>query len=351
MSRSGKRLNTVIKAVITVAVVAVLIVIPLALMRKDITYQSPTMYSMDTTLDITVQGRGEKTAQDDFSESYRLAKKIESYTSRFDPESDVANINRNAGGRAVKVHPETLEIISESLEYSRLTDGAFDITIAPVAGLWGFYDKKYRVPAKEEIRATLPLVDWRKVEVDEKEGTIRLASPGMGIDLGGVAKGYAAGAISDLLRERGVRHGLVNFGGAVGAVGNRADGKPWVVGIKSPRGKANSMVGRIKAVDDYVSSSGDYERYFIRDGRRYYHIFDPKTGRQPTGAMDATVVGPDSLTADILSTSIFVMGRDRGFELIGTQPGYQAVFIDDRGDVSQTGGMGKYVIDMDRSVK
>lgn len=318
---------------------------------KD-TYHSPTLFAMDTTLQVTIQGRDKDSADADVEACLALVERLESYTSRFDPGSDVSLVNASAGKQPVKVHPETLEILQRSLEFSRLSDGAFDITVAPVAELWGFYDRDYRIPTPEEIAAVLPLVDYSKVIVNEANRTVMLAEEGMEIDLGGVAKGYAVGAMCDTLKHRGVSHGLVNFGGAVGAVGGRLDGSPWVIGIRNPRGEASDLVGELKIEDAYVSSSGDYERFFIRDEKRYCHLFVPRTGYPAKEVISDTVVGPDPVTADILSTTVFVLGVDNGFALVLEQDGYEAFIIEAGGDVEITRGMReKYVIEVKESVR
>ena len=309
-------------------------------------YRSPTYFAMDTTLEITIQGRDEKLAKQDVEAALQLVRKVESYTSRFKKGSDVWLINEKAGSVPVKVHPETLEIVERSRELSQLTGGAFDITVAPIVELWGFYDQKYRVPTQQEIDTTRALVYYRNVMVDHTSGTVTLARPGVEIDLGGVAKGYATGAVCGLLRNRGVKSGLVNFGGAVGAIGFRSDEKQWVVGIKSPRGDPEDLLGELKVSNAYVSSSGNYERFFIKDGKRYCHIFDPATGRQPTEVMSVTVVGPDSMNADILSTALFVLGPQKGQELLSKFEGYEAVFVDSSGKVESSKGMSNYVIEM-----
>ena len=309
-------------------------------------YRSPTYFAMDTTMEITIQGRDEELARQDVEAALGLVRKVESYTSKFKKGSDVWLINEGAGSSAVKVHPGTLEMVERSLELSQLTGGAFDITVAPIVELWGFYDQQYRVPTQQEIESTKALVDYRDVLVDNANGTVMLARPGMEIDLGGVAKGYTASAVCGLLRDRGVKSGLVNFGGAVGAIGLRSDRKQWVVGIKSPRGDPEDLLGELKVSNAYVSSSGDYERYFIRDGKRYCHIFDPSTGHQPPDTMSVTVVGPDSMNADILSTALFVLGPQRGLDMLSKAKGYEAVLVDSSGRVESSEGMAEYVIEL-----
>jgi thiamine biosynthesis lipoprotein len=305
------------------------------------TYHSPTRYAMDTTLDITIQGESTSKAEEDTNAACALAKQIEAKTSRFDPDSDTSKINAAAGAAPVNVGKDTLYLVQKALEFSGLTGGAFDITVAPVAELWGFYDQEYRVASDEELAAVLPLVGYRDVSVDAANGTVMLARTGMQIDLGGIAKGYAVQRMCDLLRERGVEHALVNFGGAVGAVGRRSDGKKWVIGIKDPRRSGGELAGELEIEDCYVSSSGDYERYFIEEGKRYFHIFDPATGRNPAGVIGTTVVGPDSTVADILSTALVVMGAERGMNLMNSQEGFDALTIDGTGKTFSTPNMEK----------
>lgn len=314
------------------------------------TYHSPTVFAMDTTLDLTIQGRSTAEAKADADAAVALARKIEGETTRFKPQSDVEKIDAQAGVAPVKVSDDTYRIIEESLKYSRLTNGAFDITVAPLVRLWGFYDQKYRVPTAAEIAQVKSLVDYRKVQLDPVNKTVMLADKGMELDLGGVAKGYAVGELSQLLKARGVKHALVNFGGAVGAVGDRVDGKAWVVGIKDPRGTSGDIIGQLDLKDGFVSTSGDYERFFIKDGKRYFHIFDPATGYNPQNAVSTTVAGPSGMDADILS-KIIVMGQQRAMEFMKTQPEFQGLFIDGAGTVYLTPEFkSKYAVDVKNQI-
>jgi FAD:protein FMN transferase len=311
-------------------------------------FESPVVFAMDTSLQITIHDRGDSAGKD-FDRAVDLVKSIESYTSRFSEDSDVAIINRNAGAAPVEVHPETMDMLVRSLEYSELSDGAFDITVAPISELWGFYDEQYAIPGDSEIREVLTLVDYRNVIVNPEAGTVMLARAGMEIDLGAVAKGYAVGAVCEMLRQGGVEHALVNFGGTVGAVGGRSDGKPWVVGVRNPRGEAGDLIGTIGLEDCYVASSGDYERYFTEAGVRYCHIFDPVTGKQPRVIISDSVVGPDPMDADVLSTTIFVTG-DEGLPL-ALEKGYEVLLVDESGEVELTPGMRDgYVMEIQESL-
>ncbi|MHB8895140.1 MAG: FAD:protein FMN transferase [Candidatus Geothermincolia bacterium] len=347
-----KHLKTAVKISIValLAIGAVVLVVFLASRESGNTepkgtYHSPTVFAMDTTLDVTIQGRSTAQATQDFEAALALARKIEDETSRFKPASDVSKINAQAGVAPVAVSEDTFNLVKLSIQYGQLTNGAFDITVAPVAQVWGFYDQKYRIPTVEEIREAVSKVGYRKIIIDENNKTVMLQDKGMQIDLGGIAKGYAVGRMYELLKTRGLQHALINFGGAIGALGNRIDGKDWVIGIKDPRAKGGELSGELKVSNAFVSSSGDYERFFIRNGKRYFHIFDPSTGDNPAQVIGTTVVGPDSAVADILSTTLIVMGPARGLEFMTTQQGFEAIVIDNAGKVLFTPNMkSKYVI-------
>ncbi len=352
-----KQVKGILKIILVTALAAGTVILVVLLSGRNSgepkdTYRSPTLFAMDTTLQITIQGQDRELSEANVEECVALVEEIESITSRFVPDSDVSLINVNAGTAPVEVHPETMEILQRSLEFSRLSDGAFDVTVAPVAELWGFYDREYRVPEPEEVEAARSLVDYRKVLLDQANGTVMLAEPGMQIDLGGVAKGYAVGAMCDMLKRRGVESALVNFGGTVGAVGRRSDGEPWAIGIRDPRGEASDLLGKLKLEDSYVSSSGDYERFFRLDGTRYCHLFDPRTGYQPLEVISDTVAGGDAMNADILSTTVFILGKEKGFALVSGQDGYEALMVESDGSVVMTPGMKeRYVIEVKESVE
>jgi FAD:protein FMN transferase len=315
------------------------------------TYHSPTVFAMDTSLDITIQGRSPEQARKDAGAAIALARRIESRTSRFDPDSDVSLINRSAGVAPVKVSDDTMYLVGKSVEYGKAMGGGFDITIAPAVSLWGFYDQRYRVPSQSEIDAALALVGQSRIVIDPAAGTVFLPLKGMELDLGGVAKGFAVQKMYELLESRGVESALLNFGGSVGALGRRSDGKKWVIGVRHPRVEGGALAGELEVENRFVNTSGDYERFFIKDGKRYFHILDPATGRQPEGTMSATVVGPDAMVADILSKAPFVMGTQNGLHFIEGQAGFEALAIDSTGKVEYTPNMkSEYVVTMTEKI-
>ena len=221
----------------------------------------------------------------------------------------------------VKVHEDTFEVIEKALEYASLSNGAFDITIYQLSNCGNWLGSS-RVPSDEEIKEKLKLVDYQKVMLNKDEGTVYLKEKGMGIDLGAIAKGYAADEVVRVLSQAGVKHALINMGGNVIVIGSKPNGQPWKIGIQDPRSDVlQQHIAVVETANESVVSSGDYERYiedvYKKTGVRYHHIFDPSTGYPANkGLMAVTVVAEKSIDADALSTVVFVMGADEGLDII-----------------------------------
>jgi thiamine biosynthesis lipoprotein len=208
--------------------------------------------------------------------------------------------------------------------------------------LWDFRAPEPAVPPAAEIDRRARLVGYRRVELDEAAGTVRLPEPGMMIGLGGIAKGYALAEAAEVLRGRGLEDFLLVSGGQVYAAGRRSgvgEDRPWRVGVRDPRGGPEDFFALLELADASASTSGDYERYFVADGVRYHHILDPRTGRPARGLRSATVVSADAVLADALSTGIFVMGPEAGLALAARLPGVEAVLVDGDGGVLVTSGL------------
>jgi len=255
--------------------------------------------------------------------------------STYKPESQLSQVNAHAHERPVQVDPDIIEVVERSFEVSRMSGGAFDITYASVGYLYDY--RAHQKPTDAQIAAALPGVDYRKVQVDREAHTIRFLREGVRIDLGGIAKGYAVDRAVQHLRELGIRHAMVNAGGDTRLLGDRR-GKPWMVGIRDPR-SAGRVVMRVPLADEAISTSGDYERYFEEDGVLYHHILVPSTGRSARGVRSATVIGPDATLTDGLSTTLFVLGVERGMQLIARLPGVEAVMVDDEGRIYYSDGL------------
>jgi thiamine biosynthesis lipoprotein len=261
--------------------------------------------------------------------------RIEALMSTYRADSRISAINREAAERPVAAGNELYALIVRALDVSVLTHGAFDITYDSVGRHYDFRSGKH--PNAATIREELPRIDYRLVETRPGDATIRFAEPGVRINLGGIAKGYAVERGVEILRRLGLRHGIVTAGGDSRLLGDRR-GKPWLIGVREPRADREVAV-RIPLVDEAVSTSGDYERYFEEDGKRYHHILQPATGEPANGMHSATVVGPDAVLTDALSTSVFVLGVDDGLRLIATLPDYEAIVIDADGRLYYSDGL------------
>ncbi len=247
----------------------------------------------------------------------------------------MARIVINAANGPVDAGAELTQMILRSLDISRLTLGAFDITYDSVGQHYDFRERRH--PDAATIEKELPLIDYRLVQADPVKNTVSFAKQGVRINLGGIAKGYTVERAADVLRQRGVKNGIVTAGGDTRLLGDRR-GQPWMVGIRDPR-KEGEVAIRIPLVDEAISTSGDYERYFEEDGKRYHHIIQPATGEPANGVHSATIVGPDAVITDGLSTSVFIMGVDKGLRLIATLPDYEAVVIDAEGRLFYSDGL------------
>ncbi|MCU0665908.1 MAG: FAD:protein FMN transferase [Candidatus Omnitrophica bacterium] len=258
-------------------------------------------------------------------------KRIEKLMSKYDEQSEIYALNKNS---QAKVSQETFDLLKKSVWFSKITRGAFDITVGPIVKLWGFSDKKYRKPKNEEIKQALKLVGSKKLIFNLKDNVVKLTVPGASVDLGGIAKGYAIDCAVEKLKEAGIKSCLINLGGQVYGLGDKA-GIPWEVAIQKPRSK--KYIKRLQLKDRGISTSGDYEQFFILDGVRYTHIFDPRTGRPAqNNILSVSVVSENALEADALSTAIFVLGKKPAAELLKEFPNAQVNIIEEK-DVHHIG--------------
>ena len=255
----------------------------------------------------------------------KLCKKYDSMFSNKIEDSEISRIN-SAGGNPVEVSKETIKLIKKGIYYSEMSDGAFDITIAPVSSLWDFKAETPSVPSPEAIAEAVSHVNYENIII--RDNTVKLADPQAGIDLGAIAKGYIADRIKDYLEEEGVRHAMINLGGNVLAMGSKLDGSDYNIGIQEPFDETGEPITSVKISDKSVVTSGIYQRYFKADGKIYHHILDPNTGYPcENNLYSVTILTDSSLTADALSTTCFLLGYDRGMKLINQLDNVDAVFI------------------------
>ena len=290
---------------------------------------------MDTLVAITVvsdsKNRADKAIDTAFSEIERLEK----LSNFFSSESEVSRINKNAGISGVRVSPDILDVLNKAIMVSEKTEGAFDVTIGPVITLYDFY-KKIK-PEENAVKKNLSLVNYRELIIDRNKSTAFLRKKGMLIDLGGILKGYAADKAVEALKRKGINSGLVSVAGDIKAFGLKPDGKPWKIGIRNPRakGKEDDIMATVELKDMAISTSGDYERCFILDGKRYHHILSPKTGYPAEGCQSVSVITKDGIFTDAFATGVFVLGPEKGIKVLGKM-GFDGIIVDSQGKVHTT---------------
>ncbi len=293
---------------------------------------------MDTFAEIKcVSTRGEDEAIDS---AFKEMERIERVFSKFKEDSEVSKINNIAGRQIVKVENEVFKLIEDSIRYSEMSDGSFDITIAPLMEVWGFVKKEARLPKDSELKEVLPLVNYKNIQLDRENKSIGFRQSAVKIDLGGIAKGYAVDRAKEVLKQNGINSALINLGGNIYAFGNPPGRDFWRIGIQHPKERDRIFL-TLKLKDKGVSTSGNYERFFELNGKRYCHIINPKTGMPVEWVLSVTVIADTAEEADALSTAIFVMGWEKGFEMIDRLKGISAmVILEDR--VSKEGLKVKY---------
>jgi len=243
--------------------------------------------------------------------------------------TEVSKINEMAGKASVEVSSDTFYVISKAIDYARLTGGAFDPSIGPLTKLWNIGAGGEKVPPKENILSAKALVDWRNVVLDASANKVFLKEEGMSLDLGAIAKGYAADEIEKILRLAKVKAAVIDLGGNIFVYGTKKDKTLWRVGIQNPESERGDYLGIVEGPQMTIVTSGIYERCFIENGKRYHHILDTKTGFPvDNGLVSVSIIGQSSIDADVLSTSLIALGIEKGLELLKRFPNTYAIFID-----------------------
>ncbi|AFK86314.1 ApbE family lipoprotein [Thermoanaerobacterium aotearoense SCUT27] len=332
-------MNHLIKKVVAIIVTMLIAVSVVGCGNNDQQY-TRTDFMMDTVMQVTAYGRNAKKAVD---ESMNKLREIDNLMSSQKSGSDVQKINDNAGVKYVKVNPETFYVIKTALKYSKISDGYFDITVAPLVNLWGIGTDHAHVPTESQIKDAMKYINYKDVLLDEKNDEVKLSRKGMAIDLGGIAKGFAADEVENIMKENGIKHALINLGGSsVYLYGSKPDGSNWNIGIQNPFGDKGTYFAIVSGKDMLIDTSGNYERYFIQNGKRYHHILNPFTGYPAeSGVVSTTIVSSNikSIDADALSTITFILGVDKGMKLIESMPGVDAIFVTPDYKVYATSGL------------
>ena len=292
--------------------------------------------ALGTYNSITAFGHAdEKTLEEATDRVIALDQKL----SVFRQDSEIAMLSRTAGQGLQQISPDTFFILKHAAALSKASAGAFDVTLRPVIQLWGIGKKGNFIPEITQIRSLLQLVDYNDILLDETHCSAALARPGQAIDLGGIAKGYAADEVLRILLSGGVHSALVNLGGNIVVIGTRPDGQPWQIGVQNPLAPRGEFFAKLAVKDKTVVTSACNERFFVKDGILYHHILDPKTGMPAkNGLLSVTAVCDRSIDADALTTAVFVLGPDKGTELL-RDFGAQAVFVTDKNQIFATDGL------------
>jgi FAD:protein FMN transferase len=296
--------------------------------------------TMGTELQVSVWTTDEARAETATSAVFREFDRLDAMMSVWKDGSDIVRLNAAAGDGAVPVSAETREVLHIAHQISEQTDGRFDVTFAALSGLWKFdyQDRDNSVPDPGEIAKRLPLINYRDLVVDDGAGTAALRRRGMRVNLGGIGKGDAVDRAVDIMRRSGLRDFMIQAGGDM-YVSGRRDDRPWRLGIRDPRGPEDRVFATLDLTDGTFSTSGDYERFFMKDGRRYHHIIDLGTGEPARLCRSVTLVTERAVVADALAKGVFILGPDAGMALIERTPGVEGVIVSAKNEVSISSGL------------
>lgn len=292
-------------------------------------------FALDTVVSFSVWG----TTDEVLNEAVNMCYKYDKLFSKSVEQSDVYKLN-HSNGKPVEVDPETKYVIEKALEYSKLSDGNFDITIMPVKELWDFKSENPKIPDEKVLSEAVSKVDYRNIVIDGNKITLE---NGAQIDFGGIAKGYIADKIKDHFKQNGVEKAIINLGGNVMMMGQKNKDTLWTVGIQHPDKARNESLATVKIKDKSVVTSGVYERYFKVGDKIYHHILNPFDGNPVNnGIASVTIISDNSMEGDVLSTTCFILGYEKGLELIEKLDGVEAVYVFDDLSIKTSSGVEKY---------
>ncbi len=291
---------------------------------------------MGTDVTITVVARSSAEGEAAIEEGMAELRRLDAMMSLYKDTSEITKVNLAAGKHPVKVSPEMIEVVERAAEVSALSGGVFDVTVGPLVVLWQMRLKEGNVPTDGEIARIRSLVNYQNIVIDKQASTIFLKHPGMIMDFGGM-KGYTADRVADIFRKRGIKNAIIAVAGDIWVLGHRDDGTPWRIGVQHPR-EHDKTLAVLDLSDKYLSTSGDYERFVIREKKRYHHIIDPRTGKPSTGVISVTLIGDKGALIDPLAKVPFILGPEEGLKLV-KKLGVEAIIVDDQGKVFMTDGV------------
>ena len=296
---------------------------------------SDSQWLMGTLVEMRVFG-----SQSAMRGAFKRIEEVDHAMSRTHPDSYIYAINASAGESWVKVDQDTFHVIQASIEYAALTQGLFEPSIGPLVELWAIGTPRASLPSAEAVEERKQLINYHDIQLDVEKRQVKLGAAGMGIDLGAIAKGYGADAAAAFLRNQGVKSAFLNLGGNVYVLGAKPDGTPWRIGIQNPEAPRGTHMAVLEVEDTSIVTSGPYERYFIEDGIRYHHILDPVSGYPAeSGLASVTIVSPSSTAADALATGVFILGMEKGLELLENLDNVEGILVGDNRQVYVTSGL------------
>jgi len=295
------------------------------------------IYSLGTLNQLKAYGRNSEKA---IKKSIRKLYEIDNKMSVFKEDSEISKINKQAGKESQIVSKDTYYVIQKAIKYCSLSKGAFDITIRPIVDLWGIGKTNQKIPTTSEIKEKLKLVNYKDIILDNNTSSIFLKNEKQEIDVGGIAKGYAADEVKSIMLKNGIKSALINLGGNILVLGGKEDEAPWIVGIQNPFKPRGEFALTLSVINKSVVTSGNYERYFEVDGKRFHHIINPSTGYpSESDIISATIISDNSIDGDGLSTGVYIIGIHEAIKLIEEIEGVDAIFITKSKEVYITSGI------------
>jgi thiamine biosynthesis lipoprotein len=342
-----------ISSVITVVFVACLIVVALyfsASPGKQVELDSGHRMVMGTFARVVVIAKDSDTAGKCIESAFTQINKVDDLMSDYKSDSEISSVNRDGFDKAVQLSPSTCEVLQRSIEFSKLTDGAFDITVGPLVELFRKAKRKQEIPSQDEIVDAKSKVGFEKLKLDGQKRTVQFTVEGMQLDLGGIAKGYAVDKAVETMQSHGAVGGMVDLGGDIRCFGAPLKGRDhWVIGLQNPN-MGKDSVGRevllkLKMTNGAIATSGDYQQFILIEGKRRSHIINRKTGTSTEGLSSVTIIADNATNADALATAVSVMGSENGFELIEKIIGTEAILITSEPEFKlvKTSGAEKYI--------
>ncbi|MCU1381598.1 MAG: FAD:protein transferase [Acidobacteria bacterium] len=333
------QLRRTLRLAAAIAAVGALIAIASASCRAPARMVERSGVAMGSELRLTARIPDEAAARPAFDAVFVEFERLESLMSTWRPGSDVVRINAAAGVQPVPVAADVRDVLRQARQISEWTEGTFDVTFGALTDIWKFdHDQDNTIPAAAAIRARLPLIDYRQIEIDDRAGTVFLKRRGMRIHLGGIGKGYAVDRAVAILRKAGLRDFMIQAGGDL-YVGGTRNGQPWRLGIQDPRGRDGRTFATVDLTDSTLSTSGDYARFFIKDGVRYHHILDLRTGQPARLCRSVTIAAASPVLADAVAKGVFILGPEKGMALVERIPDLDAVIVTANNEVLVSSGL------------